>query len=481
MRNLFSLTFLASAFVMAGCSSDEISGEVQHIASKDAVVAYIPNARTTMNGKSVLWEEGDVISVFSIAPGNNYLSNKYDLEKGAGSSTATFGGMLTGEKKCAFYPYSDNSTWDGSKIIYTLPSAYAYKENVNNLAPMFGTLGSNGMSFKNLCALIKITIGNIPAGMNKVILTSGGRSALPIAGKAEITVPAQGSEAELTMATEATGKEVSITFDATGGLSTKTFYFPVPAGTYPELKFEVSNGNETKEVKKVTTFIVGKNDLKVTEVTFDQISAEIPTTVNSTTEVINELRNGSNTVEVKDVPSQTPSPTIELPKSSNPSTNVVAISFGNVSTETPIEVKEETSGEGTAAKNVRIAMPAQTTTTPSVNVDLENSTVSLGAVNTETTYDKVTASTADETLIIESGVTVNELTINKGSVKIFGTVTTLTIDSNSNTTKVLVYPGGSCSTFTDNRQEGKITLSYVPGDPGENEGYTGGDKINEWD
>lgn len=482
MKNVFCLAFWVSVFAFAGCSSDELSEEVQHTTSNDVLVAYIPNARTTMNGKSVLWEKEDALSVFSVYQ-NGYVNNKYTLTKGAGSGTATFEGMLTGEKKFAFYPYNESSTCDAGKITYSMPNTYTYKENANSLAPMLGILNDNGgINFKNLCGLIKITIGNIPLGVNKVVLTSGGTNALAIAGNAEINIPTEGNVA-LAMSPAAGGKEISITFDATtDNTSAKTFYFPLPAGTYPELKFEVSDGNTKKEVKKVTGFTIERNDLKVTEVVFDKVNVEIPVTANSTEEVKQALENGSNTVEVANVSSETQNPTIELPKKENISTDgVVAISFVDVSTTKPIEVKEATGGTGTVAKNVRIAVPETTTSTPSVNVDLSSSTVSLGAVNAAATYDKVTASTADETLIVESGVVVNDLTINKGSVKIYGTVTKLTISSDSDTQRVLVYPGASCSNFTDNRQEGKIGLSYIPGDSGENENYTGGDVTHEWD
>ena len=46
----------------------------------------------------------------------------------------------------------------------------------------------------------------------------------------------------------------------------------------------------------------------------------------------------------------------------------------------------------------------------------------MGASGESATYDDVTASTADETLIISQNVTVNTLKIKKGHVKVYGKI-----------------------------------------------------------
>lgn len=55
-------------------------------------------------------------------------------------------------------------------------------------------------------------------------------------------------------------------------------------------------------------------------------------------------------------------------------------------------------------------------------IELPASTVTLDAVDGKATYAKVTAKTADHTLIIKEGVTVKELVIAGGNVEVYGTV-----------------------------------------------------------
>ena len=87
------------------------------------------------------------------------------------------------------------------------------------------------------------------------------------------------------------------------------------------------------------------------------------------------------------------------------------------------------SGSQYAPATVNVSIP----TTTNVVIDLQNSTVTLNGQ----TYQSVTASTADNTLIIGDETTVENLTVKKGNVEVYGTLKNLV--SKPGTAKVTLH------------------------------------------
>ena len=87
------------------------------------------------------------------------------------------------------------------------------------------------------------------------------------------------------------------------------------------------------------------------------------------------------------------------------------------------------SGSQYAPATVNVSIP----TTTNVVIDLQNSTVTLNGQ----TYQSVTASTADNTLIIDDETTVENLTVKKGNVEVYGTLKNLV--SKPGTAKVTLH------------------------------------------
>ena len=200
MRNIMYLSFAAFIFAMSGCSNETFE-EGYGRTGNDILVATIPSveSRTYMDGVSVKWSAGDKIGIFSQSNNSvSYANNEYTLSSEAGTQSAEFSGSCEGEKKVAYYPYSEDVTYDGTKISYDMPVSYTYKsENPkdNNGAPMACLISKdaqNQVSFKNAGALIYIMVKNIPAGYTRAILTYQGTGAPDIAGNVEITFTAEG-------------------------------------------------------------------------------------------------------------------------------------------------------------------------------------------------------------------------------------------------------------------------------------------------
>ena len=468
MRNIMYLSFAAFIFAMSGCSNETFE-EGYGRTGNDILVATIPSveSRTYMDGASVKWSAGDKIGIFSQSNNSgSYANNEYTLASEAGTQSAEFSGSCEGEKKVAYYPYSKDVTYDGTKISYDMPVSYTYKsENPkdNNGAPMACLISKdaqNQVSFKNAGALIYIIVKNIPAGYTRAILTSQGTNAPDIAGNVEITFTAEGIPTLKTLTnsnvTEVSGtdnKVVTINFAVSDALQDLEFYFPIPVNTYPELNISVAGDN--KNTLSIKTFrgddgkgVVAERGVRLyATVAIDKVIGEVPTEVESVAKATEALKN-SNAIVIADVPDSEKSPEIALPKKSNSENEAVSISFDKISASNEIAIKESSEGEGSSvAKTVRVAIPAVeaggVSSEPSFKIELPASTVTLDAVDGKATYAKVTAKTADHTLIIKEGVTVKELVIAGGNVEVYGTVKNISLaDGNSSETTVTSYGSG---------------------------------------
>ncbi len=135
--------------------------------------------------------------------------------------------------------------------------------------------------------------------------------------------------------------------------------------------------------------------------------------VASVSEVAEALKTNTNVV-VMEAPKE--AATISLPKYESGDV-AVSITLPETSNDITINYATETGGDSkNAPKELNI-------TTPSVSkiiIDASESTVTLNGQS----YTAVEATTADNTLIVESSVTIGTLTLKKGNVKLYGKITT---------------------------------------------------------
>lgn len=134
-------------------------------------------------GNSVVWVAGDEISVFDAAGTNNRFST------GDSGQTATFAGTVNGEGTYyALYPYSDAASISGTVISSSLPPAQdavagGFASGLNPSVAVDD--GNNNLLFKNVCALVKFTIG--AAVEAEVVRASlSGNDGEPLAGPISI-------------------------------------------------------------------------------------------------------------------------------------------------------------------------------------------------------------------------------------------------------------------------------------------------------
>ena len=141
---------------------------------------------------------------------------------------------------------------------------------------------------------------------------------------------------------------------------------------------------------------------------------EVPTVAAANT----ALQTGAKHIVITEAPTE--DATITLPKYEE-AKEEVSITLPATEKQVTIEYSSATEGQKTNAPAVlNVTVP----TAGKVVINAPESTVKLNGE----TYNEVTAKTAENTLIIGSGVTVKKLTLEKGNVKIYGKVDALTKD-----------------------------------------------------
>lgn len=137
---------------------------------------------------------------------------------------------------------------------------------------------------------------------------------------------------------------------------------------------------------------------------------EVKTKQVTTVDQVDEaIQSGATEVIVTEAPKK--DATITIPKVFEQD-NETAVSISIPATTAAITIEEDTQEVQSAPKEVTITAP----TTSNLTINLPNSTVTLNGES----YTTVTATTADNTLIIPEGVKVENLTVNRGNVEIYG-------------------------------------------------------------
>ena len=469
--------------------------------------------RTYIDGTSVKWNTDDAIGVISVLDSDAKNEKFDITEGGYTTSATFTGIVWSGyTNTVAYYPYDNSVKYDATTgLSLTLPAEYKYdanNPNSSNKAPMAALFGSssNSISFKNAGALMHITLNNVPEGLTAVTLTSN-ESDPKLNGAATVTFAEGIPTLEIASSDNESGthavtiKDISVT---KGG--TVELYFPVPVATYSNnltLTATVNNNSTNLREAKLTA---KRNTLYRANITFSDngaapTKASLTAASESGTEtptIESALKDGADVssqsnqvtsvyVPAADLTTATETAvTITIPEkkktvdatstdgdsgSSEETTKAappVTITFDNIkatSDSKPIEIKaaEETStSDVEVPTELTIAIPQVVTTTddddtssttavvaPSFTVDMPKATVTVAANGATATYGTLTASTAENTLVVDAGVTVEKLVIKKGNVRLKGnaTVKAITVDAENTGSEIKLYVESSNASY----------------------------------
>jgi len=196
-----------------------------------------------------LWSAGDEIAVFM--DGDNEYE-KFTLKDGAGTTEASFTGVVGGESYYAVYPLNAAGIMQNGEILLTLPQKQQYVIGSfgQGAYPMIGKGSDGSIDFKNLCAVMKISIKG-QGEIRSITLTAKDTTAY-MSGPATV-VADYGKEPELKMKdggsnyVELECGNVVLSKD-----SITDFHIVIPAQTYKG-GFELSIDAYTTVVKKDIT------------------------------------------------------------------------------------------------------------------------------------------------------------------------------------------------------------------------------------
>lgn len=464
MKFRYLISLAVATALLTGCNNeDDLGAKVTNgmlRATMESNASGMARAGFDANGV-FYWSEGDRLGV-TMQDGNGYTTGFTALtlvEGGAGQATASFSGDMTGTiAGYAAYPYNDGhavSTVDGTTTLtYNFPKEYSYtkvdadyqtdtKGKGNSYNPaMWGKIENSNVALKHLGGVFCIKFAKLPVGDNlKLTFTADQK----IAGKYTVTL--SGSEPELTAttATDDSEKTVSIAFGNTAQNTSGTFYIPVPTGNYTNVRVKILN--DTEELANVFggSYTIARKDLKKLSISSGTITGGEAQTVSSVSEVADAL--GKNTVVTVSGEVSGESNKIEVPAAQSPETPI-SIAFQSVASGAKIEFEDKaTSGGGTSSvKDMTIALPETESAevAPVVNVNMPNTTVTLSSNGGSTTIKEATASTAENTLVVDAGVTITKLIVKKGNVRVKKGATITAIErhsENSNVVKVFVESG----------------------------------------
>ena len=224
-----NMTIAALALLLAACSNEEIlenneSGSTEKVHM--TFTAGTPQTRTSLgeDGYAVNWTKGDLVAIYD---GTAELC-KFEATEVEGSTATLKGEAKVTDTYTAFYPYTDNGTLtfgDGT-ITFTLPAgqtatAGGFAEGLN---PSWAkaTDGSKELTFQNLCALVKFTVGEDMAGEGTFTLK--GANSESLAGSLTYTI---GGDGEASVGSNASA-EVKLSGTFVAG---ETYYFVVAPAT----------------------------------------------------------------------------------------------------------------------------------------------------------------------------------------------------------------------------------------------------------
>lgn len=463
MKFRYLISLAVATALLTGCNNeDDFGTKVTNgmlRATMESNASGMARAGFDANG-AFYWSEGDRLGV-TMQNGADYTTGFTALtlvEGGAGQATAAFSGDMTGTiAGYAAYPYNDGhavSTTNGTTTLtYNFPKEYSYtkvdadyqtdtKGKGNSYNPaMWGKIENSNVALKHLGGVFCIKFAKLPVGNNlKLTFTADQK----IVGKYTVALSGNEPKLEATTATDDSEKTVSIAFSNDDKNTSGTFYIPVPTGNYTNVRVKILN--DTEELANVFggSYTIARRDLKRLSISSGTITGGEAQTVSSVSEVAGAL--GKNTAVTVSGEVSGESNKIEVPAAQSPETPI-SIAFQSVASGAKIEFEDKATSEtSSSVKDMTIALPETegAEEAPVVNVNMPNTTVTLSSNGGSTTIKEATASTAENTLVVDAGVTITKLIVKKGNVRVKKGATITAIErasGNTNVVKVFVESG----------------------------------------
>lgn len=443
---------MCTATVWAGFSQCAEHDDEQMAGEGNYYIASIessPSTRTVVsdnqNGTyAVKWEGNDAIGVYY---GSGNTPMEFSVKTGEGTTQASFEGPeTTGQALFAVYPYSSEFIYSENEVTVKLAN------NVLNKLPMWAKVedGSIQLNFRHLTAMLKMTIQKIPAGAKSLVLTADKQIAGTFKFDRSEEYPVLTATSSGTPTTEET--TLTIALDESTVEYERSFYIPLPAQSYDAISVKIMDSADKvcfdKQIKNVTLHragilvmpTVGCTTIQActpNDVTSQLGNAVTGTGTSKANPIITEIQIDVSESSSDAVSTEENNTTISVPVLEN---HNVSLNFAQTpkTTSLPLVIEEKdvaSTATPAASKNeVTVAIPpvSNESDAPNVTVNMPNTTVFFASTETSATFNEVTVMTAQNTFVVEEGVTIKKLTVKGGNVLIKGTVTNLVNESTTN-------------------------------------------------
>lgn len=383
MKIKYYFSIAMAALVMTSCSQEDsiMNSQQGNVHTLQATIEGGSRSAVT-DGGVFSWTSDDAISVWD---GDSYETYTYSGEDNK------FNGSASSISGYAIYPYGSHPNYSGDGLPQVnLSSTYNYgSTNAIMLAKVQGN--SDNLSFSHLGGLMRFTIKNIPSDATSFTFTANSG----ITGNFQVV---QENGANVIKAATASNNQ-TVTINFTGSETERTFYVPLPVGTYNG--FTITVGSSTY-ISQATNTINRRTLLLMPTFTCD--GTQLTKGGNAFT-----LENTEQDMNV----SGDETLVIETPNS-NDANAKLNLNYAPAEENATLNISDGQTGDSQDSKAKVVVDVENDNTVAELNIDAPTLTVELASG----TYETITAKTAKQTLIIKSGVTVKNLKVIGGKVEI---------------------------------------------------------------
>lgn len=269
MKRILTFAVLA-ALIVTSCQKEQKTEEnnfgVQRLFT---ATTESPATKTALNKNgetyNVLWQNGDQIAIVDAASNIGVYQT---------TSTTTQGNFSYMSGTAATTP--DYKAWYPATLYKagapTLPATQEYiAGNIKN-SPMYAESGTESLSFKNICGIIRLNVSTSVVGkkVRKIILSANQGMSGTITNAATLAsdsyIAAVSGTDGITLDCGESGVDISATPTA--------FHFAVPAKTYTGLKITVITTDglfQTRALKSDKSIVVGRSNITDVTIPFNNL------------------------------------------------------------------------------------------------------------------------------------------------------------------------------------------------------------------